>query len=361
MSEAEPSPTWIALFGEHGEQQSVRFLRRGGRPFLFLPAQPRAAVAVLDLYPAQRSVARFAKTLVATGLRLRLPLPLPSLPIHIDPSAPFVRFMASLVEQNHGSVPPWGMLAGNPNAPGQRLVFLVFNRDLKPQAVIKVGQGDTARRLIIKEVGALASLPPGLAGAAQLAGQWGDASAAALALPYVCGDAPSTDQIDPVATILTDWLRFGNEAPLDSLAGWRAVLETGCELPRLPAASPVRAPITHGDFAPWNIKVSKNGDWTVLDWERGELCGIPAWDWFHFILQPAVLVEKLPAEPLSQRAEQLLAAPAFQHYAEAAKIRGFERALLLGYLAHCTEVIRQTEGAPALSGARAILLERWRA
>ncbi len=358
-----------ALFGgpsPSSAPRNLRILNRGGIPFLFLPREPRAAITVLGLYPAQRSVARLAKTAIATALQLRLPLPLPNLSVSIDPAAPFVRFMAGLIGEPPGALPVWGMLAGNPNAPGQRLVFLVFGPDLKPRAVVKVGQGETARRLITQELGALAALPTGLAGALRLLGQWGDASTAALALPYVSGEAPSPESLDRVAAILNDWLRFGSDAPLDSLTGWRAIQATaqGRELlPLLPSTpAVVRAPVTHGDFAPWNIKVTdgKTGAWTVLDWERGELCGVPAWDWFHFVLQPAALVQKLPAEAIAERAEGLLASPEFRQYAEAARITGLERVLLLGYLVHCTEVIRQTEGAPALSGARDLLLKRWR-
>ena len=40
----------------------------------------------------------------------------------------------------------------------------------------------------------------------------------------------------------------------------------------------VSSVVFHGDFAPWNIKVDRAGAWMVLDWERGELHGVPCWD-----------------------------------------------------------------------------------
>lgn len=363
MLGTQPGLAWKSLFGGGSRDCEVRFLRKGGRPFLFLPAESAAACAALALYPAQRPAARLLKTLLAAGLQWRLPFPLPSLPLAVDPAAPFVRFMAGLVGQPPGTLPVWGMLAGNPNAPGQRLVFLVFDGDFKPRAVVKTGLGETARRLIAQEIGALAALPPGLAGAPGLLGQWGDGSAAALALPYVGGEAPLPQSIGPAAAILEDWLRHGSDAPLDSLPGWRAATASLPASELLPLSTPhatVRAPVAHGDFAPWNIKVSpETGGWTVLDWERGELCGVPGWDWFHFVLQPAVLVEKLDGPALAARAGELLASPEFRHYAEAAGIVGCERPLLLAYLAHCTEVIRQTEGASALAAARTLLRQQW--
>ena len=66
----------------------------------------------------------------------------------------------------------------------------------------------------------------------------------------------------------------------------------------------VHPAIHHGDFAPWNIKVSPAGAWTVLDWERGELTGIPGWDWFHYVIQSAILVGHLPTSALVQRVEE---------------------------------------------------------
>ena len=91
------------------------------------------------------------------------------------------------------------------------------------------------------------------------------------------------------------------------------------------------------------------GDWVVLDWERGELNGIPAWDWFHFVLQPAILVEKLSVAALARRVDSLLNSAAFRRYAECAGILGVEHELLLGYLLHCRRIlkpsieVRQTE------------------
>ena len=68
--------------------------------------------------------------------------------------------------------------------------------------------------------------------------------------------------------------------------------------------------LAHGDCAPWNAKIS-NGACTLLDWERGELAGIPGWDWFHFVIQPAVLVRHEPVMKLIDRLEQAVRLGAF--------------------------------------------------
>ena len=130
-------------------------------------------------------------------------------------------------------------------------------------------------------------------------------------------------------------------------------------LQRLPGRT-VPATLQHGDFAPWNIKVSPaSGAWTVLDWERGELAGIPGWDWFHYVLQPAILVERLPVAGLVQRMEGLLRSEAFLAYAERAGIRGCERELALAYLIHAAEVIKPAEGLAATNELRRALAARW--
>ena len=122
-----------------------------------------------------------------------------------------------------------------------------------------------------------------------------------------------------------------------------------------------QAALQHGDLAPWNIKVSPAGTWTVLDWERGEPAGIPGWDWFHYVIQSAILVARLPTPVLVQRVEGLLGSAAFQHYAERAGIRGCERELLLAYLLNMAEVIKPSEGLTQTRELLRALAGRWRA
>ena len=100
----------------------------------------------------------------------------------------------------------------------------------------------------------------------------------------------------------------------------------------------------HGDFVPWNIKVSPSGAWTVLDWERGEATGIPGWDWFHYVIQSAILVAHLPTSALVQLIEELLGSEVFRQYAARGGIVGCERELALTYLLHVVEVIKPSEG-----------------
>jgi aminoglycoside phosphotransferase (APT) family kinase protein len=103
--------------------------------------------------------------------------------------------------------------------------------------------------------------------------------------------------------------------------------------------------VAHGDFAPWNIKVHPStGAWQVFDWERGELRGVPAWDWLHFEIQTAILVHRESVAKLLGRIARLFGSPEFRAYAAKAGIAGLERAMLTAYLLHCVNIQPQTEG-----------------
>lgn len=58
---------------------------------------------------------------------------------------------------------------------------------------------------------------------------------------------------------------------------------------RILARTPIRQTVTHGDFAPWNLRRS-DGAIYALDWEYGSLDGLPLLDEIHFRLQTGLLV-----------------------------------------------------------------------
>jgi glycosyltransferase involved in cell wall biosynthesis len=41
----------------------------------------------------------------------------------------------------------------------------------------------------------------------------------------------------------------------------------------------------HGDFAPWNLLLANDGQWTLLDWENASSDSSPFFDLFHFLVQ----------------------------------------------------------------------------
>jgi hypothetical protein len=166
--------------------------------------------------------------------------------------------------------------------------------------------------------------------------------------------------VDPqIGELLGSWLDSSARIRLDESPTWQTVSTAAAgEAARIQetmGATPFCPAIFHGDFAPWNLRVS-NGRWTAIDWERGETGGLPGWDWFHYVVQTRILVEKRSARETLAEVEALFTYAAWQAYARKAAIAGRERALLAGYLLWADEVIRPSEGREALREMRALLV-----
>jgi len=363
-----PSDSWRRLFATGGVDfvgttARLYAVHRGGEPFLLLPAGARAAVRALDLYPAQTSKARLAKRLLAWVLRLHLSVGLERIQVAVSDETPFARFLSQTVSSESPVVPTFALLAGNPRVEGRRFVMLLFNENGDPVTVVKAGVSETARRLLAKEETFLRSTPPGTPGVPVIRHAFEAPDVRAFALDFFPGQSPRDEETRPVAELLGSWVDPGRQVAMKELHLWRRLLAASGDGPlpaRVMALSDSRfcPAITHGDFAPWNVKVS-HGTWTALDWERGELVGIPGWDWFHFVMQPAVLVRHETTDALGARFEKLLASPEFVDYARRASIVGDESALALAYLAFCTRVIKQTEGLDRVAQLERALVSRW--
>ena len=350
-----PQNFWEGLFtaaaeAGQGVRIEMRLLRRRGRPFLLLPRQARPAAATMDLYPAQTRRARAARALLRWLFTASLPLGLEKVSLAVSPADPFVKFLTSLTAEPAKGLPTLGILAGNPMSQGPRLLLLVFDARQRPVAVVKVGLSEQARGLIEKEESFLATVPAGTRAVPRLRGAFQSARLRALALDFFAGDSPRPQQEAALPPLLESWGDPGRTVAVNEAPDW-ARLEAACSGNDLFAevavslrGRTVHPTIQHGDFAPWNIKVSSTGAWTVLDWERGELTGIPGWDWFHYIIQSAILVGRLPTSGLVRRIEGLLGSEAFQQYAMRGGIVGCERELALAYLLHVIEVIKPSEG-----------------
>jgi hypothetical protein len=361
---------WEALFpAPTNSAQSIglemRLLRKGGRPFLLLSRQPGPAAATMDLYPAQTLRARAVRTLLRLLLRASLPVGGEKVSLRISLGDPFVKFLSSLVEGPAQPLPALGILAGNPMTEGQRFLVLVFDAGHQPVAVVKTGLSERAQALIEKERSFLSAVPANTAGVPKLRAAFQSPQSRAIALDFCTGDSPRPHQEHALAPLLESWVDRERKVAVTEVPDW-VRLEKACAGNSLfPAVAALirgrttRAAIHHGDFAPWNIKVSPVGSWTVLDWERGELTGIPGWDWLHYVVQSAILVGGLPTSDLVQRLETLLSSAAFQRYAARGDMLGVERGLLLAYLLHVVEVLKPSEGVGATQELLDTLSTRW--
>jgi hypothetical protein len=163
------------------------------------------------------------------------------------------------------------------------------------------------------------------------------------------------------------WLNPGPAVPLAELPNWRE-LATKMDAARngiwpvlnaALAGKKVRTTLHHGDFAPWNIRAVNAQNLQVFDWERGQLQGIPGWDWFHFVVQTAILARRHSAERAAAEVEQLLESDRFKKYAAEAGISDFVRPLLLAYMLHQKQVVQPLEGGEATEELFELLCDRW--
>lgn len=360
---------WTDLFESKSRadfSMELFVVRKSGTPFLLLPKSPSLAATSLSLYPAQTSRAKLAKSLLRAALRLRLTAPLEKATFAVGSREPFARFLAGLVDSPAGSVPEMAVLSGNPRTEARRYIFLLFDNQRRAAFVVKAGRTEAARQLIRHEAAFLHSAPAGTPGLPQLRASFDTEPASAFALDFVAGDSPKPEAWPTLGKLFSSWVNAQKTIRVCDAKVWQT-LEPAC------AADPLftklslqladvafHPTIFHGDFAPWNIKVApREQTWRVLDWERGDLAGIPGWDWFHYVIQSGILVCKQTPEQLLQTIEKLFATAQFQSYATAAGIRGNERLLAIAYLLHLVNVIRPSEGLETNKSLLALLAKRW--
>lgn len=358
---------WEKLFEPHqrGSDSTLTFrvVRKAGEPFLLLPTEAELAAQALTLYPAQTGFARFAAAALRILLRVRLPLPLEIVQVGIATASPFVQFLADL---GGGEMPPpLAILAGNPRAAGRRFIVLVFGKNRVPAAVVKAGMGAEAAALIEREREFLASVPATAQGVPQLRASFNAEGIRAFTVDFIEGHPSRGANPAAIAPLLTSWLDLTRRVPLRELPAWqrlvasfpitpsmeKLVRETGnCEC---------HPALAHGDFAPWNVRVSPGGEWTVLDWERAQTASVPAWDWFHYFVQTSILVGHEEPARLANEIEGFLNSAPLCAYAEKAGIAGRTRELLLAYLLYCSNVLKPTEGLGKLRQLLTELGTRW--
>jgi hypothetical protein len=353
---ADSEPFWHHLFcGSSSDTGSITrqmwLLKKEGRPFLLLPLKACAATAALSLYPAQRGRARIARTVLRWWLTAGAPFGVDEASVTLSPKGPFLRFLSELTDgAARQAVPELGILAGNPASPGQRFLVLVFDPNGRPAALAKVGLSAEARALIEKEASFLKSAPAHIKQIPQVRANFETQGLRAFAMDFFAGDSPRLSDETALPSLLGGWINPDKKIALDGTPSWRALKSAAASEPlfgviagRLDGGV-IHPVLHHGDFAPWNIKISPSGQWTVLDWERGELVGIPGWDWFHYVIQTAILVQRQEPSHLVERVQALLDSESFGKYAAAAGISGCHRELLLAYLLHMIHVVQPSEG-----------------
>jgi hypothetical protein len=295
---------WEKLLGGNeatAQTIEMRLVRKRGRPFLLLPMNARLATQTLALYPAQTFRARVAKSVLRTALKMGIPLGSKTVSVRVSSANPLLKFLA---ERATGApMLQFGILAGNPNAAGRRFILLVFDASGKPAAVVKAGSSAPARELIRKEKNFLDAASQ-TAAIPRLRASFESAETEAIALDFIQGRSPEKGDESEIPRVLASWIDSSEKILISQTRVW-AELQQSCgtiplftELAKELGNKHISPVIFHGDFAPWNIKVAADGKWTVFDWERGDLRGLPGYDWFHYLIQTRLLVAREPVAVL---------------------------------------------------------------
>lgn len=356
-------PFYQELFGGNagagGATRSMRLVRKNGLPLLLLPSQPGLAKVGWQMYPAQSAKARFAKSLLRTVAGAGVPLGSQLVQVPIHPDAPLPGFIRKV--SGGKEFPEFAVLAGNPSDDSQRFIVLVFGEDGEPCVVVKAGTSDRARALVSAEANFLETVPKGTIGVPPFLGKLDDSEITALALPYVCGDRPSAQNLSAIQRLLLAWCNPDSSVSMRGTGPWpqfQAVCSANPEFKVIAQKLEnlqVAKTLGHGDFAPWNLKILESGRCVALDWERGAMQGIPGWDYFHYLIQPAILVEHASTAELVSRLKAELNNAFFKDYCARAGIAS-GRDFLLAYLIFLTEIIKPAQGMQANRDLLAALL-----
>jgi len=314
-------------------------LRRHGHDLLALPVPHRAAARALTLYAAQTRFARWSKALLRAALGTGLPVPLPRVDLRVAVDDPLLMWFREILGM--AEMPVLAILAGNPFAQGRRFILLAFHGD-EPAVVAKLGLTSEARVLIEREAAFLQNVAGRLPHLPGFRGVKVTEAFSGMALDFIEGQSPAATDTSGMRTVLQSWLDTAHPVSLDTLTPWQRLVSYAGARPiqERVAGRQVAPALFHGDFAPWNVRVeAASRRWTVIDWERGVAAGVPAWDWFHWMIHVSLLVHRHDAKTCAGLLDAALRSSDFQDYARAARITGLEGALLAGYLMYLHEFV----------------------
>jgi hypothetical protein len=285
-------------YGLFPNQTDTRFLI----PF----ANARASAAALDLYPAQKPLARAAKSLLTCALRTGAAAQLWPHCIQLCTADLENRF-GDLLGQDVRLA--FSLGSGNSR---RRLIIQLATPGGEILAYAKAGLDESSRTAIRREEQSLRLLEQAGFSAAEaphILGSfaWRDA--------WILAETPGPRHQKPAPGLedgLVQYLarlasafpcaapavRLGSDSAAHlkdlgypyyaDLVDWAADHLAGfTELP---------GSFVHGDFTPWNVSVSRSGVF-AFDWEQAAYPGVVAWDAFHFCIASSVEIRgHSPAE-----------------------------------------------------------------
>ena len=343
-----------------------RLIQRRRRPFLMLPATSLSTRVSLSLYSAQRRRAKIWRAFLPFVLRSPLAMVFHQIRFSVNENSDIVRFLSEQSGVAVQDLPtPAIKFGGGVGGQKSRLVILACDQTKRPVKVIKLGLDAVGRADTDREADLLEKLPANTIGCTRITGRLKTSDLSAFATDYFPGDSPNDDL--GMEFLFQSWVNPGEPVAIETLDLWHE-LETRVAdaapaawrvLRPLLAGRTIRTTLYHGDFAPWNIRAINSQNLQAFDWERGNLRGIPGWDWFHFVAQTSILAQRRSVVRVAAEIEELLKSPRFLKYAETTRIRPLVRPLVLAYLLHHRWVINPVDGARQTEELYELLAHYW--
>ncbi|MCH8876473.1 MAG: hypothetical protein IIA89_06575 [Chloroflexi bacterium] len=305
---------WLihALEGSPSERQDARSYLHlplpGHRDYLLPQSSRRAAAAALSLYPAQRVIAKCAKTALNIGLRIGVAQRiLPRFSLRLEELKGFVDELFGRQDTL------FGVALGSARV-HRKPVVQVLSEAGDVLGYIKVAWNKATRRLVQNEIMTLQTLSgrdlpfqvPTVLHTGTLDGRFlcvqsgplGHTVPAprGLADTYL-GALESLAKLEAQRCPLQEvdlWRQLEERAPQVRNAHWRHVLHQGMYVAQevwRGRAVPVH--LSHGDLTPMNA-ILVSGGLYLYDWEYASPNAPAGYDMCHFLVQDLWLIERLP-------------------------------------------------------------------
>lgn len=349
---SQSTQSWLPLLGTSPTLSlPYRSYYKSGQPFALIPDSVVAHRQLAPFLPAQSLIARTFRYGLTLAPQLFSKLG-KSTSLAFSPENGLVQFLTKMGGATMEQVATTPLiLLGNPHGEAPRMVMLCRNAHGKPVAAVKIGKDVTARKLIQAESTFLKSAPAPIQNdIPKFLGDYSDPTILAFGMECVLGGTPRSHDFSKLPQMLHRWTSPAVPRPLNEFPAWQrlriALQAAGIPFPkRLEAAEQIRLQpvITHGDLTPWNIKITSQGQWKVFDWERGEVVGIPGWDWFHYLIQSMILLQRWDLCQIQKSLFEILRQSDFLSYARHTKIEDITPILLWTYLIYHWQVLQPTE------------------
>lgn len=267
----------------------MRCFMRRDHLLLLVPLRRSSALKTISLYQPQAILARLYSWLIQITVSVGLPIMLPKIRLNIRSNSPLARYVNGV---------EFGVLLGNPNSDARKAIC--WHEEDECGFVTKIGLGEAAKVSVEKEASFLARIASVISEAPSLCGVQSIQNYAEYTVKWINGKSPKKSDTEKLLDLLCSWQSRDEMQRLATTEIWLEVVknasDSGDIVPRYLQRREVIPSRLHGDFAPWNIKITASGEINVLDWEFYRDSGVAGWDWAHYLVQKELLVNKVKPE-----------------------------------------------------------------